>query len=615
MFNKRGLYLIENNIYLTNLINSYFWLYIKALNKFVRKKVFIAIILMVFASFTEGIGLLLLIPLLGLVGLNVQSGSLGQIGNIFSSIANYFGFTPNLAFVLIIFVMVMGSNALLNRWQSNRSYDVQYDFVEILRLRLYDAVIHTNWLFFSRKKSSDFTHALTYEIERIGNGTNRFLTIISRIMVLAIYVLFAVKLSGMVSLLIFIIGLVLLLLIQNKSRLARKKGQELSISSKDLYSSTIQHLDGMKIVKSYNLQEDTIKDFSKYNQLVAKISKLNIRNFSEVQFLYDFGSIIVLSILVFIVTTYLKIPTAELLILLFIFFRIIPNFSFIQNNYQYFINMLPAFVTVKDLEKESILNAEPKTFEKKKLDLKKEIKFNSVYFAYIEENNNSVINNIDLVIKASETTAIVGQSGAGKSTIADLVMGFITPKSGFIMIDDKKLDLDVLLNWRNHIGYVSQETFLFNNSVRYNILIANPNATDNEIEEALKQAAAYEFVKELPEGLDTLVGDRGVKLSGGEKQRLALARALLRKPSLLILDEATSSLDSKNEKKIINAINNLHGEITILIIAHRLSTIKSSDYIYLIDKGHILESGTWEELANDNEGKFIEICKAQDINI
>ena len=137
--------------------------------------------------------------------------------------------------------------------------------------------------------------------------------------------------------------------------------------------------------------------------------------------------------------------------------------------------------------------------------------------------------------------------------------------------------------WRNQIGYVAQETFLFNETIRFNLLLAQPKANEKDINNALNSASAYEFVSKLPEGLDTFIGDRGVKLSGGERQRLALARALLRKPTLLILDEATSNIDTENEKKIIKAIDELHGETTILIIAHRLSTIKNAD-IYLSNR-------------------------------
>ena len=204
--------------------------------------------------------------------------------------------------------------------------------------------------------------------------------------------------------------------------------------------------------------------------------------------------------------------------------------------------------------------------------------------------------NLNLQIPAGKTTAIAGPSGAGKSTVADLVMGFIQPDEGEINVDGVSVSNNFIGSWRSQIGYVAQETFLFNETIRFNLLLAQPKANEKDIIDALKLAAAYEFVSKLPEGLDTFIGDRGVKLSGGERQRLALARALLRKPSLLILDEATSNLDSENEKRILKAIDDLHGEITILIIAHRLSTIKNADCIYLIDEGKILESGTWDEL-------------------
>ena len=200
-----------------------------------------------------------------------------------------------------------------------------------------------------------------------------------------------------------------------------------------------------------------------------------------------------------------------------------------------------------------------------------------------------------------------------KVLVADIVMGLIQPNKGEIKIDNISISQNVMKSWRDQIGYVAQDTFLFNETIKFNLLLSQPKALTKDIIEALKLASAYDFVFKLPEGINTFIGDRGVKLSGGEKQRLALARALLRKPSLLILDEATSNLDSKNEKKILKAIDDLHGEITILIIAHRLTTIKNADYIYLLDNGQILESGTWDELLNKKEGQFKDICETQGI--
>jgi ATP-binding cassette subfamily C protein len=197
----------------------------------------------------------------------------------------------------------------------------------------------------------------------------------------------------------------------------------------------------------------------------------------------------------------------------------------------------------------------------------------------------------------------VGLSGAGKSTTADLVMGLLRPDEGQITIDGG--ELENFASWRNRIGYVAQDTFLFNDTVRNNLLLARNDAVEKDLNEVLKISSA-DFVFDLPDGLDTFIGDRGVRLSGGERQRLALARALLRRPSLLIMDEATSNLDSKNEKRILSSIEKLHGDLTILMIAHRFSTIESADVIYLMKEGHIVEEGSWEEF-NSRKGRFSEL--------
>jgi ATP-binding cassette subfamily C protein len=208
-----------------------------------------------------------------------------------------------------------------------------------------------------------------------------------------------------------------------------------------------------------------------------------------------------------------------------------------------------------------------------------------------------VLENLSLSIAAGRITAIVGSSGAGKSTIADLVNGLLSPREGRVMIDSHELTPLAARSWRRHVGYVAQDTVLFHDTVRANLLWAQPRAAEEEIREALSLAAA-EFVFDLPQGLDTTVGDRGMLLSHGQRQRIALARALLRKPVLLILDEATSSLDLDNEKRILDAIERLQGRITVLLIAHRISAIQRAHLIYLVENGAVAESGNWESLCH-----------------
>lgn len=584
-------------------LNSLFWRYINTLKDFKSKNIALVISLMVFTSLTEGISLLLLIPLLQLVGLNVQQGSLGQIADFVASFFNYMGLTPTLAIVLLIYVLIISLNAFIQRLQTTEVSKIQYEFTASLRKHLFKRITGSNWIFFTKNRSSDFAHALTYEIERINAGTGQFLTLIASMFILAVYLIFALKLSGLITGLIFLIGIILLLLLRKRAQSSGLSGEKLTDVSKNMYSSTIQHLEGMKTVKSFNMEEKNVQEFSNVTDNIVNSYMDAIRSYADVRLLFDIGSVIILSLIVFILITVVTISTAELLILLFLFIRMIPRFSTIQQSYQYFINMLPAFASVMNLEEECIKATESQE-ELQNIEFKGEIKFKDVSFYYNKENGSFGIKGLNLNINAGKTTAIVGLSGAGKSTVCDLVMGLIKPSNGEIVIDKISLTSKNASSWRSQIGYVAQDTFLFNDTVRNNLLFANENANENDIWDALKSASADEFVLKLSERLDTLIGDRGVILSGGERQRLALSRALLRKPALLIMDEATSNLDSKNEKNILDSIENLHGDISILMIAHRLSTIKNADIIYLMDNGKVVESGTWEELISIPQGNF-----------
>jgi ATP-binding cassette subfamily C protein len=183
-------------------------------------------------------------------------------------------------------------------------------------------------------------------------------------------------------------------------------------------------------------------------------------------------------------------------------------------------------------------------------------------------------------------------------------MGLLAPDEGRVLIDGQSLSGERLHGWRRSVGYVPQETFLFHDTILANLQWAKAGATESEIRRALESAAALDFVTDLPEGLDTVVGDRGARLSGGERQRIALARALLRNPTLLLLDEATSSLDSENERHIQEAVERLHGDITVVIIAHRLSTVRRADQVVLMDNGQVMETGTWHELLQRPDGRL-----------
>ncbi len=245
------------------------------------------------------------------------------------------------------------------------------------------------------------------------------------------------------------------------------------------------------------------------------------------------------------------------------------------------------------------------------LKIKGDIDYKNIRFAYPTRKDTNVLNDISIHLDAGKKVALVGQSGAGKSTIVQLLMKFYTPDSGEITIDGTNINDFNITAYRKNIGIVPQEIILFGGTIRENISYGKPGASDEEIIEAAKQSNSWEFISSFPEGLDTIVGDRGMKLSGGQRQRIAIARAILKDPKILILDEATSSLDAESEKLVQDALDKLMANRTSIIIAHRLATIRDVDWIYVLENGQIVEQGSHHELTEDENGVYASLARLQ----
>ncbi|CAF4144692.1 unnamed protein product, partial [Adineta steineri] len=240
-----------------------------------------------------------------------------------------------------------------------------------------------------------------------------------------------------------------------------------------------------------------------------------------------------------------------------------------------------------------------------------DIEFDNVSFSYPSRENATALNNLKLIARANQTTALVGSSGSGKSTCVSLLLRYYEPSSGRIVIDGQSISDYKIKQFRQNIGVVSQEPILFGISIYENVRFGKMNATRAEIEQAAEQANAHKFIMKLPNKYETLVGERGIQLSGGEKQRIALARALVKQPSILLLDEATSALDNVSEKNVQEALDRACKNRTTIVVAHRLTTIQNADYIYVLDKGSVIEEGTHETLLAKEGGKYQTMIKMQ----
>jgi ATP-binding cassette subfamily C protein len=306
-------------------------------------------------------------------------------------------------------------------------------------------------------------------------------------------------------------------------------------------------------------------------------------------------------ILFFLLHSYLNINLSELIILLLVFNRLAPQFSSLSSNYTRISERIPIHQSLNNRIIELKENKE--VTGTKDFVFLKPIRFENVSFGY--NKDKMVLKNVDVEIQSLCATAIVGGSGAGKSTLLDLFLGLLKPSSGVINygnIPYEELNISTL---RNKVSYVSQETTLIDGSLLYNLKITNPEASETEVRDACSKAQINELINELPDGLNTEIGENGIKLSGGQRQRVALGRALMTNPEILILDEATSQLDSETERFIQQAIKKLHTKLTIIIVAHRLSTVKFADTVYVLEKGKITEHGTYAELL-EKKGRLFE---------
>jgi ABC-type multidrug transport system fused ATPase/permease subunit len=243
--------------------------------------------------------------------------------------------------------------------------------------------------------------------------------------------------------------------------------------------------------------------------------------------------------------------------------------------------------------------------------LKGDIEFKNIRFTYPTRPDFTVLHDISFHAKPGETLALVGSSGSGKSTLASLTLRFYEPDSGEYLIDGKKSSDYELTQLREQMAIVPQDVLLFGGTIKENILYGKPNASEEEIISAAKQANAYDFIMSFPDKFETRVGDRGIQLSGGQRQRVAIARAVLKNPSILILDEATSSLDSESERLVQDALDKLMVGRTSIVIAHRLSTIRNADKIVVLQKGEVVETGTHKELITQDQGLYYKLSKIQ----
>ncbi len=586
--------------------------YITSLFTTVRWQLLTAVLLMTVTSLTEGLGVALLFPILQVAGFNLANqGHVGHYTGEVRDLLLHSRLPPHLwlATLLLMFMLLMALRSLFSRMQSVLTFRTSLSYELSLSRQLYGAIIHADWLFLVRRRSSDFTHALTAELTRVANCTYLFIGTLSNAILALVYIGLAIKLSAQMTLLVLAAGALLLLVARRWMRAIHQTGTAVSESVSEVYAAATEHLQNLKAMKFSDAQRTDLAMFTSLQASALQQGLNSTRSQAAAAFWFEAGSLMVLAAIIFASLQLLNVAPASILLLLAIFTRLIPRLTAGQSQLQAFLGELPAFENLMSLYHDCLANAETPGAPGEDPVCAYEIRLEHIHFRYTPERV-PVLDDVSLTIAAGRVTAIAGASGAGKSTAADLVDGLLAPLAGRVLVNGAELTPPQARAWRRHVGYVAQDTVLFHDTVRRNLQWAMPEATEQAMRDCLTLAAA-EFVFDLPQGLDTTVGDRGVLLSHGQRQRIALARALLRQPGLLILDEATSSLDLENEQRVLDAIRRLQGKTTVLLIAHRISAIQRADMIYVLENGRIVESGGWEQLSQTPQSRVGSLFRLQ----
>jgi ATP-binding cassette subfamily C protein len=569
----------------------------------IGRRIFLFCTLSVISALTNGIGILMIFPLLYISGF--FKGSYGD--NIFFDMLS--SFIPRLnahlglIIVLLIYITILVVKAFLDRAVSILMTHIISEYKEKIMLEYFTHLTETKWTYYITKNKSQLMNTLLNDTERAKSGLYTQLTMICNIILALVHILLSLLISRKATLLILIIGAVSFLYISPYIKKLHSIGNDQRKTYKDLINEAMQQMESLKDIKIYGLQKQHIKSFSNCTSAIKRtMIEFNILN-SKPSLIYKIIAPVVISFFIYYCIEVANIHAASLITIILIFSKLWPLYSSFQNDMQNYAITVPSCNSLKSQVEEFIKYKANTSAEDKTIEIENSIEFKNVSFTYPQNKHNLVLENISFTIPKNKITALVGKSGSGKTTIADMLVGLLQPTKGSILIDNKPLNLEVLNCWQSQIAYVQQDSFLFNRSIKENLLIYAPLASNEDIEKTLCSACA-EFVHSLPLGLNTIVGDRGVTLSGGERQRIILARALLRKPKLLILDEATSSLDNENEHRIQKIIEDLSKYITVLIIAHRLSTVKRADNIIAVNKGHIVEIGNYKDLSSKNNAIY-----------
>jgi ABC-type multidrug transport system fused ATPase/permease subunit len=559
-----------------------------------RLKFAIMIILGLVSGFAESFGIAVVIPLFYLMTGNQSAG--GGFDTISHFVENIFSFlhVPLVAPILLALILILFfTKAFIYLIAQYFRARIVSRFEENTRKELFNFTMTASWPYFLDQKIGQLENILTYDVERAASALTLISAAILTTTNFIMYASVSFSISAKITLIVVTIGGLLILAFKPIIYRIRKLAQEVVATQKEVSHHVSESISGTKMIKSTAAEQIIMSNSSR---LFANLRKVRLQTAwlrqSTLNFIEPLGFVVIAMLFIF---SY-RSPSFNIAAFAVVMYLVERMFGFLQTVQTHLHNISEAVPYVQTIVtyRQSVAKHQEDNRGTKSFLFGHELRLNAVSFAYHEQR--PILRALSLSIPRGALIGIIGISGAGKTTIADLFLRLLKPTSGTITVDGNSIEDIQLANWRRNIGYVPQDTFLINDTIRKNISFYNETITDSDIIEATKAAHIYDVIQSLPDQFETVVGERGVKLSGGQRQRIALARVLARKPQILILDEATSAIDAESERLIRETLVKLRGKTTVIIITHQLTTVENLDRIVVLSDGVILEDGTPEEL-------------------
>lgn len=550
-------------------------------------KTFSIIVLLTLGSLMEGVGFATLLPLFELASGDGKTNS--QFSKVITEVLHTTGMPLTIPVLLTILVAGTLVRAVTILYADRASGFAAATIATTLRQRLLDAILHARWTHVMNYPHGTVAAAISGEAARAGASYSLFCKFLTAVIEASVYGVLAILVSWQVSLAGAAFGVVLFLLLHGLVSMARSAGHSETISLRSILGRLNDILLMMKPLKAMAAENRLAPYLIAETDAMNESQRGQTNSAALTRALREPLVVIAIAVAVYFALVHWQQSLAQILFLAAVFYRMVSQIGNLQGFYGKIGQLESALWGIIDLI-EDARGARESGGSQRLPAFAKAISLQNVSFSYSGAGTSPVLDQINLTIRHGEMTALIGLSGSGKTTIVDIVTGLLVPSSGQVTIDDTDLRHLDLAAWRRQIGYVPQETLLFNGTIMSNVTLNDPDLRPADVEAALQAAGVWDFVSGLPDGMMAPVGERGTGMSGGQRQRVAIARALVRKPALLVLDEVTAALDSETATAVWQSLRALTPVVTIVAISHQAMAAEIADSVYVVEAGRVAES-------------------------